>query len=326
MLQLLITDITGTTDIASMVGNITWSGDYKSAARSLEFSFPDNPVDETVPFVALVVGSAVCLQIDGETLFEGFIVRRDKRTDNIDVSIRCFDRGMFLKGNDSSYQFSGKTPEEATAQLCADFGITTGDLAKTDHRLSRNFIGKKLYDIVMDLYTLASESSGDKFYARFVADKFCVFKKERAAETIIIQGGSNLMDASVSESTEKIVNRVAIIDKAGKEIRATEDSESIAMFGLFQQAIADGDNADKSAKTALENSGVDQKITVNILGDLRCTTGQMVCVQEVYTGLWGEFYIDGDSHTWKRGQHYTKLTLNFKNLMDEKEVAQKEEK
>lgn len=45
-------------------------------------------------------------------------------------------------------------------------------------------------------------------------------------------------------------------------------------------------------------------------------------VKEPYTGLSGVFFIDGDSHTWKNGIYTNKLTLNFQNLMDEKESGQ----
>lgn len=45
-------------------------------------------------------------------------------------------------------------------------------------------------------------------------------------------------------------------------------------------------------------------------------------VKEPYTGLSGVFFIDADSHTWKNGIYTNKLTLNFQNLMDEKESGQ----
>jgi hypothetical protein len=44
-------------------------------------------------------------------------------------------------------------------------------------------------------------------------------------------------------------------------------------------------------------------------------------LREKYTGLYGVFYIDGDIHTWENGLYNNKLTLDFKKLMDEKEVG-----
>ena len=44
-----------------------------------------------------------------------------------------------------------------------------------------------------------------------------------------------------------------------------------------------------------------------LLGDLRANT----------TGVTGLCWIDSDTHTWKNGQYYCKLTLNFRSLVDD---------
>ena len=36
-------------DITNLLINITWSGDYKSCARKLEFSLISSPVDKNIP-------------------------------------------------------------------------------------------------------------------------------------------------------------------------------------------------------------------------------------------------------------------------------------
>ena len=82
--------------------------------------------------------------------------------------------------------------------------------------------------------------------------------------------------------------------------------------------IKTSDTAEQQAKKLLADKGPTQKITVNTLGDIRCITGTVVELLEPHTGLVGEFYIDSDVHTWKRGQYYNKLTLNFKNIMSER--------
>ncbi|WP_163854642.1 XkdQ/YqbQ family protein [Paenibacillus elgii] len=47
--------------------------------------------------------------------------------------------------------------------------------------------------------------------------------------------------------------------------------------------------------------------------------GNAVQQVESFTGLTGLFYIDSDSHTFENGQHTIRLSLNFKNIMDEHE-------
>ncbi|KEQ25583.1 hypothetical protein ET33_02360 [Paenibacillus tyrfis] len=45
--------------------------------------------------------------------------------------------------------------------------------------------------------------------------------------------------------------------------------------------------------------------------------GNAVQQVESFTGLTGLFYIDSDAHTFENGQHTIRLSLNFKNIMDE---------
>ena len=84
---------------------------------------------------------------------------------------------------------------------------------------------------------------------------------------------------------------------------------------------ADGEDTASKAQKLLDENGVEQKITVNNLGNAANLTGGTVVVREPYTGLYGLFYIDGDTHTWKNGLYLNKLVLNFKNIMDEQEAG-----
>ena len=65
--------------------------------------------------------------------------------------------------------------------------------------------------------------------------------------------------------------------------------------------------------------GVERKISVTNFGTSEYITGKKVNVTEPYTGLTGIFYIDGDAHNWKNGIYTNKLTLNFENMMDDKD-------
>ena len=70
----------------------------------------------------------------------------------------------------------------------------------------------------------------------------------------------------------------------------------------------------------LEDSEKERSATVTNLGNPECITGNAVMIHEPFTGLDGLFYIDADTHTWKNGVYTNKLTLNFKNIMDEREA------
>jgi predicted lactoylglutathione lyase len=132
------------------------------------------------------------------------------------------------------------------------------------------------------------------------------------------------MDASTTDSIENMVNQVAIYDKNDKLIRKVKNDEFIKLYGLMQEYIkqADGEDSGNKAQKLLNDNGVQQKITINNLGNVANVTGGTVVVRESYTGLYGLFYIDSDTHTWKNGLYLNKLVINFKNIMDEKEVGE----
>lgn len=324
MLKLLLKNNDGTFDISQLVTQITWSGDIQQCARILNFSLISSPVDKLIPVIKCGLGNAVTLMLDNRTLFEGFVFERQKSTTSSTIDITCFDRGIYLKRNKKSYKFVNLTPEAIVKRVCLDFGIETGEIAATGIKLSRNFLGSTLYDIIQTAYTLASTETKKKYYVTFKGSKLYVLEKKVTDETLVIEGGSNLIDATISESISNMVNQVAIYDKNDKLITTVKNEEYIKLYGLMQDYIkqTNGINAKSKAQELLDDNGEQQKITINNLGNVANVAGGTVVVREPYTGLYGLFYIDSDVHTWKNGIYLNKLVINFKNIMDEKEVGE----
>jgi len=172
-------------------------------------------------------------------------------------------------------------------------------------------------------YTLASQVTGQKYHIGFRADKLYITVKEPNDRTLIIKGKSNLISASTTESIENMVNAVKIYDQNDNFVREVTDSETIKLYGRLQEILKQSQTDDKAAaaQKLIDNGGVSQKITIDSLGNIANITGGTVVVQEPYTGIYGLFFIDSDTHEWKRGQYYNKLVINFKNIMNEKEAG-----
>ena len=321
MISILIAGNSGTYDATQFVDAVTWSGEYTQCSRSLNFSLV---MEQDNPAVRCDLGNAVVFKVDGRLLFDGFIVSRQKSTGSNKIEIQCFDRGLYLKRNKGVYKFSGTTAENVVKRVCGDFGIPTGEIAQTGVPITRNFIGVNLYDIIMTAYTLAAEKTGASYLPVFKGDKLCVVEKRVNDETIIIEGGANLMEASCTESIEKMVNQVVIYNKDDRIIKTLKEDAAIQAYGLMQEYIKQGDDgseADKKAQKLLDDNGYSQKMTVEALGDTSNVTGGTVVVREPYTGVYGLFYIDSDTHTWKNGLYFNKMVVNFKNIMDDTEAG-----
>lgn len=323
MIRLLITNSQGTYDITDLTQTITWSGDYMQCARTLEFDLVSSPTDKNIPVIACELGNNVIFMQDDRVLFDGFVFERQKSTGSSVINVTCYDRGIYLKRNEATYKFTNMTPEAITKRICSDFGITPGNIAETGIKITRNFIGISLYKIIQTAYTLASEKNGKKYMIRFEGQKMNVIEKTITDETLIIEGGSNLMSAATTESITNMVNQVVIYDKNDNLIGTQKDTEAIKLYGLMQTYLKQSENEDATAKAKkiLADNGVSQKITIENLGNIANITGNTVVVREPYTGLYGLFYIDSDIHTWKKGQYYNKLVVNFRNIMDEQEAG-----
>ncbi|MDF2511003.1 MAG: hypothetical protein K0S04_869 [Herbinix sp.] len=310
-------------DITKLVPTITWSGEYQSCARTLEFGIVSSSTDKNVPAVPCELGSIVTFKQDNRTLFVGYIFERQMDTGNSIINIICYDRGIYLKRNEGTYECPGMTPETIVKEICTNFGISMGSVAATGVKITRNFIGVSLYKIIQTAYTLAAEVTGKNYMIRFAGADLTVIEKALDDKTIIIEGGSNLMSASISESISNMINQVTIYNSNDKLIGTQRDTEAIKLYGLMQSYMsqADGEDVTNKAKMLISENGISQKISVNNLGNLANITGGTVVVREPYTGKYGLFYIDADVHTWKSGQYYNKLTLNFKNIMDEQEAG-----
>lgn len=322
-MKITITTSAKTQDVSQLVTTAKWSGDYQNAARELSLSLVSTPSDERVPAADCPLGSAVQLYEADGLLFDGYLVSRTKNTEAATMELTCLDRGLYLKRNRVSKKYVGKTPEQIVADLAGEFGITVGDVVRTGIAITRNFFGVALYDIIMTAYTLASRQTGVLYHIGFRGAALCVTPVEAAGDLPLIRGKSNLITAATTESIENMVNAVGIYDANDKPVQTVEASEAVKLYGRMQEYLKQTkeDNQLSAAKKLLEERGVSQKITVDCLGDTRNTAGGAVAVQEPYTGLYGLFYIENDSHEWKRGQYYNKLTLSFKRMMDEKEAG-----
>lgn len=323
MLKLQIKNSGGTVNAAQLAPTVSWSGDYQKCSRTLEFGLLSSPTDKSIPVIKCDLGNAVTLFQDSTELFEGWVFSRQKSTNGSTIDIGCYDRGFYLNKNEGSYKFTNTTPEAAAKKVASDFGIPVGELAATGFPFSRNFLGVSLYKIIATGYSLASAKNGKKYHIGFRGGKLCVTEKKVTDTTLIIAGGSNLMDATMSESIENMVNQVAIYDKNDKLVKTVKNSEAVQLYGVMQNYLkqSDGEDTAAQAKKLLDDNGVEQKITLNNLGNIANVTGGTVVVREPHTGLYGLFYIDSDVHTWKNGLYLNKLVVNFKNIMDEQEAG-----
>jgi hypothetical protein len=307
-------------DITEIVTSITWSGDYKQAARKLEFGVAVSPHDYYLPKHYIALGDMIKLLDDKDKeLFQGYVFTKEKSISGTEMMITTYDGLIYLLKSKGTYNFKNMSPEQITSKVCGDFGIPIGNLISTGITLNRIFDGESIYSIIMTAYTLASKRNGKKYIPRMINGKLHVIEKGKTVTEYVLDGESNIIDSTYSESIENMVNRVKIYDENGKQIGKVENADWIKKYGILQDVYKKekGANVNAIAKSMLQ--GIEKTAEIEGLGNIECITGNAVKIKEPYTGLTGLFYIDNDEHTWQDGQHTMSLGLSFKNIMDSQE-------
>ena len=189
-------------------------------------------------------------------------------------------------------------------------------LAATGVPLDRKFTAVRLDQIIRTAYSLASEQAGERYAIRMTPEGLEVKLLDQSGGSINLRPRSNLIQATTTRSIENMCNSVGIYDEYGTRLTSIQDQEAIALYGLMERHVRQGEDEGRSQAAALlEDGALQQTVSVQVLGDERLITGETVVVEEPETGLQGIFWIDADSHTWARGQYTCRLTLNCRSVM-----------
>ncbi|WP_418658210.1 C40 family peptidase [Clostridioides difficile] len=309
-----------------MVEKVTWSGDYKSPSRTLEFSIVQSANDINFKQIDIPIASTVCFYVDDKEIYRGMIINRSKDSSNNSISFTSKDMGFLLTQSEVSYNFKDKLVEDIAKQVFNDNKLAIGNMPKTNVKYTKMFIGVTGYDTIMSAYTEASKTTKKKYMIEANLDKFNVIEKGTVTLNIMFEEGSNLINTSFSESMENVKNKVLVVDQYGNKISEKIDDKIFKDVGvIMQKVIQQQENSTVDVES--EFKGIEQTCNLKGYGDVSCITGRGVKVKDSYTGLVGLFYIDTDKHNWdSSGNYEIDLDLNFQNIMDEKTAGQDEQK
>lgn len=308
-------------DITEYVDGVTWGGDYQQVSRTLEIGllYPTN--DPNHSKVNVEVGDKIRFYEYDLELFRGIVWSKNVDSSSQFVKLNCYDDLIYLTKSQIAKVYKGVTPEAVTKQLCSEFNISAGSLASTGH--SRNYValGQTPYDVIMASYTYASTKNGKKYMPRMMNGKLHVIEKGTSQANVVLDPKYNLQNIKYNQSLEQMINSVIVYkSEDGSTVLTETNSSWISKYGKLQKAISYDEKKDSRAMAKKELKDLERKAEAKAFGHPGCLAGNIVYVRDEHTGLIGKFYIDADSHTWNRGIHNMTLTLNFENLMDEKQM------
>ncbi|MCM1364711.1 MAG: hypothetical protein NC122_06335 [Faecalibacterium sp.] len=307
-------------DITQLVTNVTWSGTDTQASRKLEFSVVQNPFDSSLDFVRVENGDIIYFYFDSDCKFIGRVLTKSQTSAPGEVSFSAADYMNLLLKSKVYYSFKNITPERIAAKVAGDLGIGIGELKKTGVKIKKWLVdGENAYTVIIGAYLKAYNKTKKKYMLTMNGIKLSVIEKGTYSG-VKLNLTTNVTGTSIEESAEDIVNRVVILDDKGKKIGTVKDAESIKMFGIYQDIYKkeDGANPTTEAKALMKQPTKEAK--VDALGDIRCISGKSVYLYDDVTGLWGKFWIEGDSHSFSGGVHTMSLDLAFQNIMEGSDI------
>ncbi len=316
-------------DITNSVTKVTWEGSARQAARRVSFGVAYSPQDKNVKPLNIKNGDQIIFYpgwpYNKKVIFVGEVTEREKKGEAGELFYTAKDGMHHLLESRATYRFENKTPEKITAVACKDVQIPVGSLAKTKVPIPKIFFeDRPYYEIIMAAYTKAHKRNKKKYIAQMNGAKLDVIEKGKVIPDFHLKQGERITASSYSETTDGMVNRVAIYNASNEKIGSLENKDWVKKYGVFQGTVAvEEGNGKAEAKSEL--TGLTKQASVECIGDIRCTSGRGVLIKDSRSGLTGTYWIENDSHTWQGQYHSMSLELAFKNIMDIQEGDEESE-
>ena len=297
--------------------SVEWSGTENQCSRQVTFTIPSNPYDKSFEKLAIKLGDLVYLYDGTKQLFVGTVTQREKTAEIGTASYTAMDFMHHLLRSNGTYKFTKTTPEKITKKVCSDVKVGTTKLATTKCNIAKMFFEDAcIYDIIISAYRKAKALNGKKYMPVMVGNKVSVIEKGKSSGVKLVQGVS-ITDASYSDTTDNMVDRVVIFNDKKKKLGQVEEKKNVSSYGVYQQVYAkeDGVDAKKQAKAMLV--GITKEASIESIGDINAISGYSIQIDDKATGLSGKFYIESDTHTFSDGVHTMSLELSYENSMEE---------
>lgn len=305
--------------IDPLVTSILWSGDITSPHRTLKVTLK-NTMDGTTQAIPIELGKELRLYDDSNReLFRGIIFSY-----NVDARgnlvTTAYDVGIYLAKSEDSQAFRNMTSAAIVRQLCANYGVPVGEIDATGFVHPRLVLrNMTLWDMMITALTETQKQTGRRFF--IFSREGALHLKARNARVVswILENGTNIIDASYTQSIEDTRTQVKVIGGNQDEnpvIATVKDDDLIRRFGVMQHLENAGLDATQSevrqlAEKLLEQLGkIFEQSSVTTLGNVEAVAGASVYVYEKMTGLVGGYYISADEHKYENGVHTMTLTLS----------------
>ena len=266
--------------------SIEWITERRSAPGKLTFKVIK---DDILDFSE---GSEVRLQVDGKTVFFGFVFSQRRDKDQI-ISVLAYDQLRYLKNKDT-YVYKNKKASEVIQMIAADFNLRTGTIEDTKYIIpSRVEDNTTLYDIIENALDLTLINNKEMFVLYDEEGKITLknleslkVKNESGAYLVIDEAsGENIeYSSSIDDNTYNQIKLTYENEETSKrDVYMAKDTGHINEWGVLQyyDKLTKGENGQAKADALLKlyNAKTRRLRLNNVFGDVRVRAGSMVIIR-----------------------------------------------
>lgn len=308
-------------DISQFYNEATWGGDKGQAARQMDFGVVVSGTDKNLPKITVPMNAKVQLiNDDGIVLFDGFVFSKEKSIDNNIMSVTCLDKLILANKSKGTFNFEKKTPDAIAREAFGSIGLSVGK-AESGSPIDRKFDLETIYNIVFTAYKMENEKTGKPYMICMNNGAVDIVEQGKIVAKYVLDGKSNLYNATYGENSENVVSKVKMFDTEGKPIGEVTNDVEGGIVEVYRQEKDEDPEA--RAKGMLKD--IERTASVRVKGDFDLITGNAVIIKELFTGLNGKFYIISDKHTFANNYHVVDLELSYDNVMEDIDTSQESE-
>lgn len=197
------------------------------------------------PAIVLQHGDVLALRDGTRGVFYGYIFKLEG-SEKEEVKVTAYDQIRYLK-NKACYLFQGRRADQIVADLCADFGVETGELEQTGHVIPSLIMDNQtLLDTMLEAIDQTLVNTGELY---ILWDDYGALRLSEArghcCPLMLGEGSLATGHSWKSDIDAETANQVKLVsgdkDKGWREEAMVCDSNHIGRWGLLQHLeVVDG--------------------------------------------------------------------------------------
>lgn len=263
-------------EISELVKSVSYTDKLNDGCSKLEFSYIDGNLD-------IQNGSVVRFRYSGANIFYGYVFKHGQNKAK-EITVTAYDQLRYCKAKDTIV-VKNDTIDSLVRKMCNYFGLRTGSLASTGYKLPVSVQDDKTWlDIIYSAISDTLMNTGRWYCLRDEFGSISVRDLQDLQLALVLGDESFAYDYEYEKSIDdEFYNQIKIVsdneDTGKRDVYITNDSDSIAKYGLLQYfEVLDKNYNPSQAKAKadallnLYNREV-ETLELNCLGDTRVRAG-----------------------------------------------------